>query len=236
MGKELKFTTAGMRGGFKKSETACRGCVIHNKVLEMDDIAEDFARYAKLDVHDAQYYAKFFVDYIVNAVANGYRLNMGAFSLYLTMKGTIQGANGPFDSARNKLELQIGGKKPIQDALASLEPVNVTMAGDVLRISGVMDETLRTEGVITLGTNVYAAGYTFLIDPSRDDEGVWLENGKGEAILRAEVVSSTSTTLDCIFRGSAEPGEYRFAISTRMGDPSRPTPAIARRKVVVKTA
>lgn len=236
MDKELKFKTIGMQGGFKKGEASCRGCIIHNKVLEMDEIAEEFARFANLDKHDAQYYAKFFIDYIVQAVGNGYRLNLGAFSLYLTMKGLISGANGGFNPEKNRLELNISYKKPIEEALSHLKPVNVTNQGETLRISSIIDEVVRTDGVIAVGVNIFAAGGTFLIDTSRDDEGVWLENSNGETILRAEVLESTASTLNCIFRGSVEPGAYRVAVSTRMGNSSWPAPAIAKRKVTVRAA
>ena len=236
MGKEIKFKTIGTYGGFKKEETTCRGCVIHNRVLEMDDIAEDFARYAKLDSHDARYYANFFVDYMVHAVENGCRLNLGAFSLYLTMKGRICGANGQFVKGRNKMELNISVKKPMADALASLEPVNVTMNGETLRVTRVMDVAAKTDGVVTLGEKVLVAGHTLRVDVSRDDEGVWLETADGKKVLSAEVLASTGTTLDCIFRGTVESGEYRFVVCTRMGDPSLPSPAVASRKVSVGNA
>ena len=234
MGTEIKFKTVATPGGFRKDGSSCRGCVIHNKVLEMDEIGEDFARYAKLDPLTAQYYAKYFVDYMVYAVKNGYRLNLGAFSLFLTMKGKINGANGQFDREMNSLELNIASKKPMLDALASLEPTNITMDGETLRISSVMDALEKTDGVLTIGENVFVAGHTFLIDTSRTDEGVWLETANGEKVLCAEVRASTATTLDCIFSGAVAPGEYRFVVSTRMGDPSRPIPAVVKRKVTVK--
>ena len=234
MGTEIKFKTVATPEAFRKQGRYCRGCVIHNKVLEIDEIGEDFAQYAKLDPLTAQYNAKLFVNYMVDAVKRGYRLNLGAFSLFLTMKGQVSGANGGFDQKKNSLELNIRSMKSMLDALASLEPVNVTMDGETLRISSVMDELEKTEGVLTLGEKVYASGHTFLVDTSRDDEGVWLENADGKKVLRAEDVASTATTLDCIFRGALEPGEYRFAVSTRMGDASRKNPAVVRRKVTVR--
>ena len=236
MSKEIKFKSVGVHSGFKKSEMTCQGRVIHNKVLEMDEIAEDFARFANMDKNRAGYYAKYFVDYIVDAIGNGYRLNLGAFSLYLTMKGSINGANGQFDSSRNRLELNIDSKKQIEEALSRLEPVNVTMDGETLRITSVLDGVAKQEGVITIGANVCMAGQSFLIDTSRDDEGVWLETDGGEVVLRAKVQKSTRTTLDCIFRGDAAPGEYRIVVATRMGDASRPAPAVARRKVTLRSA
>ena len=145
------------------------------------------------------------------------------------------GANGQFDRSRNSLELKIASKKPIQDALSRLEPENVTMAEETLRITSVMDEKEKAEGAVTLGAKVMAAGRTFLIDTSRADEGVWLENAEGEIALRADVLASTATTLDCVFSGFIEPGEYRFVVATRMGDPSLSAPAVAKRKVKVFT-
>ena len=234
MNKEIKFKAVGVHKGFKTSETTCRGSVIHNKVLEMGEIAEEFAKYARLDKNEALHYAKSFVDYIVQAVGNGHRLNLGAFSLYLTMKGPVNGLNGKFDSERNSLELKIDSQQQMKDALSRLEPVNVTMDGETLRITSILDADAKTEGKIAIGTAIYIAGGPFLISTSRDDEGVWLEGGDGKIVLRAEVLASTSTTLDCIFRGSAAPGEYRLAVATRMGEESRSAPAIVRRKVTLQ--
>ena len=234
MSKEIKFKTIGVHEGFKKSETTCRARVVHNKVLEMKEIAEGFGRYAKLGENEAMYYAKSFIDYVVEAVGDGNRLNFGAFSLYLTIKGGINGANGQFDRSRNRLELNIASQTPVENALAQLEPVNVTMEGETLRISSVLDGVAKQEGVIATETPVFLTGQSFLVDTSRDDEGVWLETVRGKVVLRSEILKSTRTTLDCIFRGAVKPGEYRITVSTRMGDPSRPVPAVSKRKVTVR--
>ena len=234
MKKEIQFKTTPVRGDFKKGEASCRGTVIHSKTLDIDGIAEDFARFAKLDIHDARYYASYFVDYMVHALGSGSRLNLGAFSLYLAMTGTFEGANGAFDARKNRLEVKIAAQKPMKDALSSLEPVNVTMDGETMRITSIIDDADGREGVITPGAMVYAAGCTFLVDATRDDEGIWLENDAGEIIMRGTVVASTATTLDCIFEGDAPPGDCRFVVCTRMGERTRAAPAICRRRVRLK--
>lgn len=235
MGTKIKFKTVGANGRFSSGKGSCSGRIIHNGSLTIDNIAADFAKFAKIDVHDARFYATYFTDYIVKAVSDGKRLNLGPFSLYLSMKGRIDGANGKFDPERNSMELNIRAYDGLTAALAKLEPVNETLDDETVHITSIMDGRRKENGVLTLGETMYAAGWKFLIDTSRDDEGVWLESESGEKILRARTIASTATTLDFAFDGETAPGEYRIAVYTRLGDPSRPAPAVTRRKVKLLT-
>lgn len=236
MSTEIKFKAIATHGRFSVEKGGCIGRIVHNDSLTMDGIATEFAKYAKIGEHEARFYASLFADYLVKAIGEGKRLNLGAFSLYLTMKGQIDGANGSFDPKRNRLELNIKEQEPLAAALGQLEPVNATLENETLRINSIIDASLKKEGKIVLGSRTLVAGATFLVDDSRDDEGVWLEDSADEKILRARVISSTATTLDFVFPGKAngvKGGTYRLAVYTRMGAPKRPAPAVARKKVQV---
>lgn len=231
MSTELKFKTIKAKGRFSTDARSCLGRIVHNANLSLDGIAADFAKYAKLDENEARFQAARFISYLVKAIGEGKRLNLGAFSLFLSLKGCIDGANGKFNPKKNKVELNICVQQPLADALAQLEPVNVTLEDEKLVINSVMDSLIKEEGKIAPGATVYIAGHTFLIDASRDDEGVWLEDAAGSKLIRARVLNSTATTLDCAFDGSAAPGAYRIAVYSRMGDADRDAPAVARRNV-----
>lgn len=231
MSTEIKFKTVAMHGQFKPGQGGCAGRIIHNDALSMDGIAREFAQYAKIGEHEARLYASLFADWVVKAVGEGKRLNFDAFSLYLTMKGKIIGANGSFSPVNNSIELNILQREPLRKALAQLVPVNATLDNESVRIVSVLDERHGKEGIVTKSATCYAAGGTFLIDAARDDEGVWLEAASGAKVLRARIINSTATTLDFVLEGDAEPGRYRLAVYTRMGNSKRPAPAVARRTV-----
>lgn len=236
MSTEIKFKSVITHGRFSTEKGGCMGRIVHNGSLTMDGIAAEFAEYAKIGEPEARFYASMFTGYMMKAISEGKRLNLGAFSLYLSMKGRIDGANGSFDPNENSLELNIKVQEGLAKALAQLEPVNATLEDGKLRITSIMDSALKEEGTISLGAKVLVAGRTFLIDESRDDEGVWLENVSGKKLLKARVTASTATTLDAVFDGDVgkvKSGAYRIAVYTRMGDPKRRAPASTRRKVQV---
>ena len=107
MKQEIKFKALPLRGVLSQEKETCLGRIIHNEKLDMARIVEDFANFARVDKFTAQMSVSQVASYIVKALGEGKRLDFGAFSLCLTMKGTVQGANGRFDPAKNSIEPKI---------------------------------------------------------------------------------------------------------------------------------
>ena len=136
----------------------------------------------------------------------------------LSIKGVFDSANEAFNKAKHRICVNIHPRGTLADACVDLVGVNVT-EGNRIRITSVLDAVSKTEGVITGGTNVevFAAGSTFLIDTTAEDEGVWLEAQDGTIVSFGTVTGSTATTCDCTFATLPEPGDYKFVIASRGG-------------------
>ena len=234
MKNEISFKTLALAEKIGGAVGRCRCNVIHSDVMSRDDIAREMASSMRLDVIEARHSIDVVCAYIVKALARGRKLNFGEFSLSLSIRGTVDGANGEFTPGENEVRVNILAGDELREELAKLRPVNATAKdeGAVIRITSVIDTATHRENSVTTGATTFVAGAGLLVDPHASDEGVWLESGTTK-ILRATISACTSTTLDCIFDAVLEPGDYYIAVYSRNGDPLRPCPAKARRRIHV---
>ena len=231
---EIKFKTNESNLRVMSEKSRCAARIIHNAILGPQEIAADIARQNGLDVPKAGYMANVVATYIINALSEGKRLDFGLFSLSLTMKGSIMGANGTFDPEKNSLGVHFLPSREAKEMLATLHPVNATGMPSP-HINSILDGRTKTEGTISLGVEVFIAGSNLLTATDSDDEGVWLcDKNDGRRILAGRVLQSSATTLNCIFDSSpaVSPGRYRFELATRSGNPS-PTPSTSSRLITL---
>ena len=73
-----------------------------------------------------------------------------------------------------------------------------------------------------------------VVEAKRDDEGVFLEDSKGNVIARGKIIKSTLTTLDAKFEDEIDDGVYYFVVRTRSGDKDRQLTYKTRHKVTVQ--
>lgn len=233
MSREISFKTLASPSAMGGGDGRCRCCMIHRDVLTPGDIARDMATRMRLDVVEARHCADIVASYIVRALSDGFRLNFGAFSLSLSIRGSVDGANGDFVPGVNSVCVNIQAGQELKEALGKMRPVNVTTAqGESPRITSIIDTATRAENTVTPGAKILIAGINLLVDTAANDEGVWLEAG-GRKVVKGVVTAVGATTLDCMFGDGLEPGEYRLAVYTRCGEPTRASPANARRKVLL---
>ena len=230
---DIKFKTV-VPGGINRQDGKYHCRLIHNRIVKSEDVAADMAAVMHMDKIDAQLYLSTVCAYITKSIRAGNMVNFGPFSLILSLRGTVEGANGPYGDDQEGVSLNIKAGDEIRDALESLKPVNVSVEkGGNPRISSVIDGDYKTDGVISARSKVLVAGTSLLTDPARDDEGISLETHGGRTIATGTVLASTSTTLDAIFEGDVPAGQCYIVIRTRSGDPTRPNPSITRHRVTV---
>ena len=146
---EINFTTA-LPGGVEPKNGKYHCKVAHNRVIAPDEVAEDMAKKLHIDPLQAQLYLANVLAYIERSVEEGESINFGSFSLYISMKGTVEGANGDYDPEANALALNLRAGAKIKKALSSLKPVNATLEPDEKpAIARVADTSLKKEGVIS---------------------------------------------------------------------------------------
>lgn len=221
-------------GGIGKQygEYHCR--LLHNRIVRSEEVAADMAAKMHIDRIDAQLYISTVCGYIMRSVAEGNMVNFGPFSLYLSLRGKVRGANGAYGEDQEGAALNLKAGAELKAALARLKPVNVTMAkSEKPRIASVLDEAYSTEGVISAGARILIGGSSLYSSGEREDEGVYLEDGEGKTVATGRILASTSTTMDAMFDGDLPAGECRLVLRTRSGDDDMAVPAIARHKVTV---
>ena len=240
---EINFTTA-LPGGVEPKNGKYHCKVAHNRVIAPDEVAEDMAKKLHIDPLQAQLYLANVLAYIERSVEEGESINFGSFSLYISMKGTVEGANGDYDPEANALALNLRAGAKIKKALSSLKPVNATLEPDEKpAITRIADTSLKKEGVISgepdaevviTGRNLAMSGWG---EASRraagTDEGVRLESKDGETVATGRVLEACTNVVRVKFDAAIPPGAYRIVIATRNNRGTRTNPAIAKRELQV---
>lgn len=238
MGKEITFTAARAPSKMGGKDGVCHSCVNHLDILSEDDIARDMAEELRIDPAMARYYAIAVTTYISRALARGCKLNFREFSLFLSIRGKVDGANGEFTPGRNKVCVNIAPGRNLRAALAALRPKNAARAEGVEqpRINDILDTSTREHGCITPGEKIYIAGAGLETDTRSEDEGIWLSDGE-KRVHRGRITASTATTLDAVFDAPVAPGAWTLTLATRSAQAARIAPFIVTRKIrVAETA
>ena len=234
---EINFTTA-LPGGVEPKNGKYHCKVAHNRVIAPDEVAEDMAKKLHIDPLQAQLYLANVLAYIERSVEEGESINFGSFSLYISMKGTVEGANGDYDPEANALALNLRAGAKIKKALSSLKPVNATLEPDEKpAITRIADTSLKKEGVISgePDAEVVITGRNLAMELTGEegDEGVQLESKDGETVATGRVVEACTNVVRVKFDAAIPPGAYRIVIVTRNHRGPRTNPAVAKRELQV---
>ena len=235
MMKELKFKT--VLSSLKKGEKPCyRAVPVTNGYTDLDALAQGASVRVGMDVSLVRCIAELFLEQVEAAFRAGKRLEIeGLFSGAIAVQGVFDAANAPWERGKHRLVPRFNAKGEMKSVLNGAVGVNIT-EGNRCRITSVLDGVAKTDGVIVSGEDVevYAAGGTFLVDTTAEDEGVWLEDLNGQVAAFGTVTASTATTLDAMFATLPEPGHYKFVVATRGGLGKEYGVSIARRNVEVR--
>lgn len=224
-------------GGVEKRQY--RGVVRHNRTVRLPEIVKNAATKHGVQEGLLMYYATILFGEIGDSVLTGHRVEIDDFgSLHLTASGTFSAANAPWDAALHRMGVSIAAKGKLKAAAGVLSGKNVTEGNHVI-LKRVVDNLCGLENVITNTANVqvFISGDSMLITEGAEDEGVWLENERGEVVAKATVAGSTTTTVDCTFGTlPIEDGDYKIVVAARGGLGMEMGVSLASRIVKVKTA
>ena len=236
---EINFTTA-LPGGVEPKNGKYHCKVAHNRVIAPDEVADDMAKKLHIDPLQAQLYLANVLAYIERSVEEGESINFGSFSLYISMKGTVEGANGDYDPEANALALNLRAGAKIKKALSSLKPVNATLEPDEKpAITRIADTSLKKEGVISgePDAEVVITGRNLAMEltgeAGDEGEGVSLATNDGEIVATGRVVEACTNVVRVKFDAAIPHGTYRLVIATRNNRGTRTNPAIAKRELQV---
>ena len=231
---ELKFKTINLGGiKAKNGKFCCR--VIHNGIVTREMMATDMAKKMNLSTVEARFFLENVLAYILKSVEEGRSLQLGPLVLQLALRGTVDGANGQYPADGEGPILVLRAGKELKESLAKLKPVNITAENTGQpHIQRLLDADWETQFKISGEGTVYVSGVGLSTDSKRDDEGVFLEDSKGNVIARGKIIKSTLTTLDAKFEDEIDDGVYYFVVRTRSGDKDRQLTYKTRHKVTVQ--
>lgn len=234
MSTEYKFKT--VLSTLKKGEKPCyRAVVVSNGTIDENALYRSAAESVGLKPETVRYVAQLLFAALVDCAKEGVNVVVKDFlGTSLSIRGTFDSADAQFEKGKHQLRLNINPKGELARACEGGTAVNIT-EGNRCRITSVLDGVAKQDGVIISGEDVevYAAGGTFLVNTSAEDEGVWLEDLNGQVAAFGTVTASTATTLECMFATLPEPGNYKFVVATRGGLGKDYGVSIARRNVEV---
>ena len=145
------------------------------------------------------------------------------------IRGSFPTSDAPFDPERNSLVLALRLGDDVKLDLVDVTPAIVTDASITkLRVDNAMDIAVQKPMNLIHGSHVFrVAGFNMVLD----DEGaaVFLQNALG-ATIPVTVDEVTSKQLfTAHVAGEIEPGDYKFVVKSRAGDPDGPLQTAFRR-------
>lgn len=201
----------------KVDETVARGRQMFqvdaepNEVLEGRALTERFAKKIKVDVSEANYIIESLQEFVLEELQSGNRLDFELVSFLPQLSGTLPSRDAnPTDAG-----LAIKGHVKARPALRNALKGRLITTPEWGAIRSLMDVPLKLFDKIVIGHLIHLAGFNMAIDPDQPDEGIWLENGRGEVVSRAQVGYSDAQIAECCFGQSVEPGKYTIVLANR---------------------
>lgn len=205
----------------KVDETVSRGRQMFqvdaepNEILEGRALAERFAQKLKVDTSEASYIIESLQEFVIEELQAGNRLDFELMSFLPRLSGTLPTRDANPTDVGLVVKGHVKERPALRNALKGrLIPINST-APEWGAVQSVMDEPLKKFDQIVIGHKIDLAGVNVQIDPDQPDEGVWLEDAKGNVVSRAEVSYSDAQVVDCYFHEPAAPGKYTLVLANR---------------------
>jgi len=216
----IKFITTQSRTKLTAGKTCYQGQLQHNNVLGEKETKSLFADYCGEPESRTTRYVDALTEFIAQQVAAGYRIDFGGFAVGLKLRGGFKSMNAAFDPQTNAVSVEMIPGKDIRKAAQTLKPLNVTDSTK-WRLTGVLQQTpfevwdqIVPDGERTLTST----GYMPAVDPSKPDEGIWVEDDDGTRVLTGEVVKSNFGSTDYRLVGPIDRGEYWSVLQGRYRD------------------
>lgn len=209
------------------------GRMMSGRTATSEEVAAIVAGKLRLSPSDVQYLYVKTGETVREIVMNGRNVNLDWVAFTISLTGSFEKCDSPFAVGRNVLMVRAHARPVLRDCLVGVTPRNAT-GGLKAAILTVMDNVAMEEGVITVPSKVLVAGNNILIDPTHDDEGVWLVDKNGDVAATPAVLSNDASLLDLDFGELPPDGSYALLVKARTGASTDFAPAVARRNVTVR--
>ena len=194
-------------------------------VLTMDDIAERWASYSGQARGMAKSHLIGFESFILDQLAKGYRMDFGLVSFYPRLSGGLSSRDADPESDGLFVRGAVKARRALVNGLKRRLVAENAEKTTRVRIYSVFDRVIDRGGIVTPGHTISIAGNDIPIDPSREDEGVWLEKRLHKSdrhrtyvkIAHGRVVKSDIALAEVVFDEPIPRGTYLLTLYTRSG-------------------
>ena len=171
--------------------------------------------------------------YLCNQLKVGNKVDFGAFSVGLSVRGSFPSANAPFDPKENSVGIDIRAGADLRKAVEGIVPDNVTDT-EAPRITGILSFAHQGPNnyfKIMRGDPCNMVGLNFGTRFMGDGDGVWLESRSGEKVAMLRVTKHVEGWIGFVLDEDVPLGEYWLVVGSHQ--PGRPGVAMGRRLVQV---
>lgn len=194
-------------------------------VLTMDDIAERWASYSGQPLGMAKSHIVGFESFVLDQLAKGYRLDFGLVSFYPRLSGGLTSRDADPEADGLFVRGAVKARRALVNGLKRRLVAENAQATSRLRIYSVFDRETGRYGTVTPGHALTISGNDIIIDPARDDEGVWLEKRRHDSsrchsyikVSCGRILKSDSTVAEVVFDEAVPKGTYLLTLYTRCG-------------------
>lgn len=162
--------------------------------------------------------------FIQAKLAEGWQLDFELASFYPLLSGGLTARDVDPETDGLYVQGAVRARRRLGDALKDqVEAIN-PLARRTVRLFNVFDRATEKFDVIVSGHELSVSGRDIAIEPTREDEGFWLEKRSGrwnkapKQIMKAKVLRSDLTAADIVFPEAPVPGKYNLVVCTRCGD------------------
>ena len=194
-------------------------------VLTMDDIAERWASYSGQPQGMAKSHLIGFESFILDQLAKGCRLDFGLVSFYPRLSGGLTSRDADPEADGLFVRGAVKARRALVNGLKRRLVAENSQTTSRARIYSVYDGETRRYGTVTPGHTLSISGNDIVIDPARDDEGVWLEKRLHDSsrhhsyvkVARGRILKSDIAIAEVVFDEAVPKGTYLLTLYTRCG-------------------
>ena len=202
-----------------------QGYLEPKEILSDEELAVRLAQYGyDGNVIQASRAIQTIESFVLAELAKGNRLDFGLTSFYprlsqgLTTRDADPESEGAFVRGAVKARRKLEGA--ISDKARAVNP----LAKKFLRLDSVYNKAEDAYDVVTVGDTLSVCGHDIGVKADRPDEGFWLEKRDGrllhkpKPVARAELLSTSPSHADIVFREPIPRGKYNLVCVTRCGE------------------
>ena len=184
----------------------------------------------------SRYWLDSFRNLLFRLLSENADIDLGFLLAKLYVGGSIESLGEQPTKEKNPVRGRIFFKGDFAEQLKAMDVVNDTVTVAALLYEVLQDGLAEQNRIESETARIVANGSNIKIDPTQEDNGVWLENvSTGVKVAEATVSYSDSSTCYFTFPELPPTGKYRLVLATRNGEnPDEIALAKVTRNVYVK--